>query len=315
RLPRTRPARDSTSRCFLMACRETSASAARRAMDSGPREDSRTTSRSRVSSPSAANSGAASRTCDARTALAADIGFDVLELLGPTLVVAAVGLGSALRGQGVETRLDDGEQRTLRHLFEPELDEGGGLLGVVSIRLDGVRMPAKREQPLGLALLHQDVHSPVLVAGIGDAAAHALSSDEGSVEDGAEPGAELLGVGDGAPDARPRGAQHDLLLDAVGVRHGQPPGCILPALSRKCNPKVAHHPRPRGGWSTPDYQASSASRQSSASASGPSRSSSRSPPTPPPPPPSFFCAASQASRDSASTGGSPFFASAALIPG
>jgi futalosine hydrolase len=59
---RTSPASDSTRRCLVIAWRDTSDVALSCVIDPGPPDDNRTISRSRVSSPSAAKSGAASRT-------------------------------------------------------------------------------------------------------------------------------------------------------------------------------------------------------------------------------------------------------------
>src|SRR5262245_41899115 len=126
RLSRTSPARESTVRCFVIACRDTEDFALRRAIESGPFADRRTSSRSRVSSPSAANSGAASRTCAATIGLACDMALNVLHLRGPPLAVHAERLVATVRRQAIEARLDDRELRSVRRLLEPELDQRRG---------------------------------------------------------------------------------------------------------------------------------------------------------------------------------------------
>src|SRR5438034_299710 len=108
RSPATKPASASTRRCLVMACRETADFTLIRAIDSGPLVDSRISSCSRVASPSAANSGAAS--C-ARRAASGDMGGDVAELFGPAALVHAERLVLAFRRQLVEAGLDDGQQR------------------------------------------------------------------------------------------------------------------------------------------------------------------------------------------------------------
>src|SRR5262245_34232431 len=186
RLPRTRPALDSTSRCFLTAWRETGDRSLRREIDSGPLEASRTRSRRRVSSPSAANSGAASLTCPV-VGLAGDMAPDVLHLDRPAFGVHAERLVAATCGQPVEAGLDDGELRAFRRLLEPELDERRRLLRVVDLDVDRGRVPAEREEPLGVDLLDAHAERQVLVAGIGDLARDVLARGEARIELDAEP--------------------------------------------------------------------------------------------------------------------------------
>src|SRR5262245_10907280 len=154
RTPRISPARDSTSRCFLTACRETGDALLRRTMDSGPCVVSRTSSRRRVASPTAANTGAASRTCRAAP-LRLDLAFVVLRLLGPALGVHPEGLCAAAGRELVEARLHHAQLRSSDHGLETELDKRGGLLRVGLLRIDRVGMPAQGEERLGLHLLHQ----------------------------------------------------------------------------------------------------------------------------------------------------------------
>src|SRR5947209_9888324 len=219
RSPRTRPALESTSRCFLIAWRETADSALRCVIDSGPLAASRTSRRNRVSSPSAAKSGAASLTCAAAITLASDMALDVLQLLGPSLAVHAERLGATFGRNAIEAGFDYGEQRALRHLFEPELDERRGLLRVVDLRVDRSRVPTEREELLGVHPLDGDGEPQVLVAGVGDIPCHVLADGEVRFQLDPEPGAELFGVGERAPDARLRCAEQDVLFDAVCVGH------------------------------------------------------------------------------------------------
>src|SRR3954451_11701993 len=100
------------------------------AVVSGPLEESRESRRSRVSSPSAAKSGAASRAREAATASARDMALDVLHLSGPSTLVHPEGLGAALDRDPVESRLGDGELGPVRRVFEPEFHERCRLGGV-----------------------------------------------------------------------------------------------------------------------------------------------------------------------------------------
>src|SRR5712691_12302847 len=91
-------------------------------MGSGPPEQSRATSLSRVSSPSAANMGAASAMRVAFV-LRGDIALDVLDLRGPPLIVHAEGFGAAPWRDAVEARLDHRELGATRDLCQPKLDQ------------------------------------------------------------------------------------------------------------------------------------------------------------------------------------------------
>src|SRR4051812_29588203 len=114
---RTSPASSSTRKCFVIAWRDVGDFSLNRVIDSGPFVESRTSKRMRVSSPSAAKSGAASRTCATANALDRDMLLDVLELTGPTALVHAERFVAPVRGQLVEAGLDDGEQRALLRLL------------------------------------------------------------------------------------------------------------------------------------------------------------------------------------------------------
>src|SRR6266700_1882135 len=108
-----RPAPASTSRCLVTAWRDTRDLAPRRAIEPGPSVDRRNRRPRRVSSPSAANSGAASRTAVAASGVTSDLDMfaHVLELFLPAAFVHAERLGAAVRGHAVEAGLDDMQAR------------------------------------------------------------------------------------------------------------------------------------------------------------------------------------------------------------
>jgi len=60
-----------------------------------------------------------------------DIDFNVVELLGPALVVHAEGFGYTLAGEMLKAGFDDGEGCAGCGGGELELDEGGGFLRLV----------------------------------------------------------------------------------------------------------------------------------------------------------------------------------------
>ena len=120
---------------------------------------------------------------------------------------------------------------------------------------------------------------------MGDPSPDAGPGNEGLAgEVDAEPGAELLGVGERTPDARERRADLDRALDAIaafrqgsisGLAHGQPPGCRIARPVPSCNRLVARSEalprhrlslRPRNpparnpGWRPPDQRPSSGAR-------------------------------------------------------
>src|SRR4051812_10532317 len=105
-----------------MACRVTCVPSLRRTMESGPSAPNRDTSWSRVSSPRAANSGAASLISSAALLLR-DIALDVLQLRAPAALVAAERFRAAPERDAVEARLDDGELSSGRARLELEFNE------------------------------------------------------------------------------------------------------------------------------------------------------------------------------------------------
>src|SRR5947208_3483981 len=123
-------ARASTCKCFVTACRVTYPPCVNWAMDSGPSVLSRAMRRSRVSSPSAAKTGAASGgRCGftAGSGRLCEIALDGHHLLGPAAVVAPVGGVAILGRHAVESRLCHGEQRPSIGVLEVEFDQGCGL--------------------------------------------------------------------------------------------------------------------------------------------------------------------------------------------
>src|SRR6266508_1005138 len=262
RAPRTRPAPASTCRCLVTAWRGTSAPAVSRAMDMGPPAQSWVTSPRRVSSPSAAKTGAEPprpparlrpagafapavfSTCLGRPAglrRRGDIAFDRLHLKPPAFSVHPVRVRAARDGDPIEAGLHDGEHRAAGDLFELEDHPRGGFGRIVDTRLHRGRVPAPGEQPLGLHPLDGDVPRHVLVALVGDGPAHAGAWREGAFHFDGEPRAELRGVAEGAPHAGARDAQQNLPLDAIraGRAHMQPPGCTLQRARPGGNQKVA----------------------------------------------------------------------------
>src|ERR1035438_2632282 len=84
---RTGPAAESTSRCLVMAWRDTANLLLRRVTDSGPLAQRLMSRPSRVASPRAAKSGAASFTRACKMASARDMTLDVDELLRPAALI------------------------------------------------------------------------------------------------------------------------------------------------------------------------------------------------------------------------------------
>src|SRR6187401_3849397 len=119
-------------RCFVTAWRVTPEPSVRLVIDDGPARHKRLTMPRRVSSPSAAKTGAP--LCNNAWSARRDMAFDVLQLSGPAAVVHAERLGAARRGQLVETGFDDLEPRPAVGVGQAELDERRRLAGVVDLR-------------------------------------------------------------------------------------------------------------------------------------------------------------------------------------
>src|SRR6266849_3591157 len=98
-----------------------------------------------------------------------------------------------------------------------------------------VRMPAVRQPALGIHSLDCDLDGHALMAGHRDHALDTRAGRERTLELDAEPGAELIGIGESAPDTRAGCAQNDLFLDPV-CRVMQSHGCMLPRRRLKIQP-------------------------------------------------------------------------------
>src|SRR6267378_5635456 len=169
-------------------------------MERGSPPDRVVTSDRRVSSPSAAKSAAWCRRFAALVSLPLrDMALDVLHLLSPATVIHTERFRTALRGHLVKAGLGEQQHGPGRGLLQPELDQRGGLLRVVHLRIDAVRMPGEAEEPLGLDLLHHGLPADMLVAGVGDLALRQLARYERTLQFHAEPLAELTVVGERAP--------------------------------------------------------------------------------------------------------------------
>src|ERR1700730_5405517 len=121
----------------------------------------------RVSSPRAANTDA--RVFSASEGLCCLINMprDVWDLLAPTAVIHPERLEATLAWQLVETRLDDAQQDHCRGALQCKLDERRRFTGIVLGRIDRVRMPGEREQPLRLHFLDHGLPSDMLITGMG----------------------------------------------------------------------------------------------------------------------------------------------------
>src|SRR5688572_9419867 len=129
RTSRTRPAFASTCRCFVTAWRVMSVPEVSCAIDFAPLLHRKATSRSRVSSPSAANTGAALRNPALRSGALtrSDMFLDVFHLCIPTLAVLAKRTEAAVRRYGVEAGFHDGHQRAACRVLQLERHQRGGL--------------------------------------------------------------------------------------------------------------------------------------------------------------------------------------------
>src|ERR1700682_2491373 len=159
---RTTPASASTRRCLVTPCRLISVFAVSCAIENAPPAQSRATSFRRVGSPSAAKTFARTsldRTTARRPAsrfpapfalpLRADMAHDVVHLPFPASAVHAERFQATVRGHVVEGAFPHAKQRALAgHVFTRECHERRLLLRVVHGRVDGIRMPAVREQIL-----------------------------------------------------------------------------------------------------------------------------------------------------------------------
>src|SRR5207302_8933959 len=145
RTPETSPAVASTLRCLVTAWRVTADPAVSRVIDRGPSELSRATSASRVSSPSAANIGAA-RATSRVLPLYRDISRDVRELLRPARVVHPECLGTPCQRDAIGACMEHGELGASRDFLELVFDQGGRFTRVVHFEIVPAWKPAIRNR-------------------------------------------------------------------------------------------------------------------------------------------------------------------------
>src|SRR5437870_10450588 len=147
---RTSPAFSMTRRCLVIAWRVMAKPAVSCAIDMGPSRHSRTTRRSRVPSPSAANTGAdaASFAFVLERRRLRKVLLDERHHDRPALLVRRERLRAAFQRDAIEARFADGQHDAAGDLLEDELDQGGRLGRIVHTALDRERMPAEGEQPL-----------------------------------------------------------------------------------------------------------------------------------------------------------------------
>src|SRR6202789_1946963 len=228
---RTSPSAASTPRCLVIACRVMSVPDVSWVMDIAPPAHSTAMSRSLISSPSAANSGAQLRSgLFAGAALRfGDMLFDIHQLFIPSRSVQAKCCCTPRRRNFIETGFHDAEFHAPLDVLELEDDQGRGLLRIVDGRIDGARMPAPGQQSLRNDAFYEHLHHEVLVAGIRYLPFHGPACGEGfAFEIDAEPSAKFFRVRQCAPDSRSRRLQQNLSFNAVRrCVHMQPPGCIL----------------------------------------------------------------------------------------
>src|SRR5580700_634047 len=114
-----------------------------------------------------------------------DMVLDVLYLLGPSAIVSAEGIETAIRGKFVEAGLREHQQRAAGGFLQPELDECGWFLRAVEwvvvrfLNRLGMR-PGEGEQPLRFHFLDNSLPLEMLVARISDLAAGDLTWHKGA---------------------------------------------------------------------------------------------------------------------------------------
>src|ERR1700730_7116001 len=170
---RTSPASASTCKCLVTACRVICVPDVSCAIDIAPPAHSTAMRRNRVSSPSAANTGAAFRSAGVFTEATlppglgrCDMLLDVFQLHLPPFAIHPEHLQTTRDGYVVDAGLDDSQQRTPNSVLQLELHQRSGLARIVYLRVDRIRMPAPREQLLGLNLLDGHFHDDVFVPGM-----------------------------------------------------------------------------------------------------------------------------------------------------
>src|SRR5512134_44143 len=181
RVPCTSPACASTWRCFVTAWRVTPAPALNAEIEAGPPVQSRDTRRSRVASPSAANTGAecfSAVLAPAALRRLVDMLLDVPHLLVPAAAILTEGLRALVGRNMLEAALDDGQHRAFGSLLERACHQRRRLVGVVLARLHGAGNPAPREEPLRLHAVDHDVEPEMRVCGMPDRSRHARARRE-----------------------------------------------------------------------------------------------------------------------------------------
>src|SRR6267378_3812794 len=119
----------------------------------GPAPHIRATIRSRVSSPNAAKTGAASASLAVadlrdiatrnRSSREREVLLNQLHLRGPAALVGGERLGAPFERNPIETRLGNLQHGAARSLFQLERHQRGRLFRVVDIFFHSERMPAK----------------------------------------------------------------------------------------------------------------------------------------------------------------------------
>ena len=170
RQSRTRPALASACRCLVIAWRVTLAPSLSLAIDKGPSTQSRATTVSRVGSPRAANTGAASANLDLVALQASETWRWMLHVcFGPSLIVHTQRLVAASpRDFTIEAQFDNGEQGAPSE--SSSLNSTASWPRISSRRMNeqAIRVPAIGEIVLGFDEIDLHGHRHVLVSRISD---------------------------------------------------------------------------------------------------------------------------------------------------
>src|SRR5215472_4758722 len=134
-------------------------------MEADPSSQRRTTSRKRIASPSAAKSGAEWTNSAPATGSRClrKVFLDELDDHAPTLLVGGEGFCASLERDLVEAGFGDGEHDAAGNFFQREFDERCRLVRVIDARLNGVGMPAKREEAFAFDAVDGDFERNVLI--------------------------------------------------------------------------------------------------------------------------------------------------------
>src|SRR5246127_1134716 len=197
-------------------------------MDVGPLLQRRETSCSRVSSPSAANTGAEFTNCGTvfRLRCLGKVLLDELHDHTPALLVRLECVRATLQRDLIEAGFGYGQHHAVRNFFESENNESGRFVRVIGVSFGWAWVPPKREKSLGFHAVNRDLKFYALVfllslghiginAGSYDGGADTCSRSERTVEVHTEPRPNLFRVCQCVPNPFARRAQQDLLLDTV----------------------------------------------------------------------------------------------------